>query len=629
MDIKQKARKDRNEGFGLGLTPDPVITVSEWSDKYGMLPKRSSSEPGRYRTSRMPYMKEIMDCLSVTSPVEQVKFMKGTQLGATTAGVNWLGYCVHLCPAPMMMVLPTVDMANRHSKQKIAPTIEETPVLRERIREAKSRDSGNTTLVKEFVGGMIMLVGANSGASFRNVSIRNLHLSDVDGYPPDTEDEGDPCGLAKNRTDAFGNRKIYIESTPTNKGTSRIEQEYEDSDQRKYYVPCPHCHEKQVLMWSGIKFEHDKYKLNEDSVKYLCINCGVLFEEHFKTHMLEQGEWIPSNPGHRHRGYHLSSLYSPLGFLSWADIVREFLHAKKNHDPVLMKKWTNTRLAETYDDEGEKASSSLLFNRRESYSKELIPEQVVILTAGADVQGDRIEAAVTGWGTAEESWGIEHKILYGDPSKQEVWKHLDEFLSKTYRHFSGYSWKITSTAIDTGGHNSKEVYDFVRTRQLRNIWAIKGSNQHGVPIASKPSKNIPGIYLYHIGTDTAKDMIFGRLKIDEPGPGYMHFPIEFDEEYFRQLTAEKKTTKHRRGFPYTEWVKSEHQRNEALDMTVYSIAALYIVLSRSYPNNTVSQALELMSTRYKAEVEQVKNNIPMPQVQRQRRLVSKVDIYSR
>lgn len=629
MSSRDKAYQAYNEGFDLGLRPDPLLTVSEWADRFRMLPKRSSTEPGRWRTNRTPYLKEIMDCLSVLNPTEQVKFMKGTQIGATEAGNNWFGYTAHLCPAPMMMVLPTEEMAKKHSKQKVAPTIDETPVLRDRIKEAKSRDSGNTMLLKEFVGGMLLLAGSNSGASFRNVSIKNLFLDDVDGYPLGVEEEGDPLGLAKNRTDAFGNRKIYIVSTPTNKGSSRIEQEYEDSDQRKFYVPCPHCNEKQVLMWSGIIFEHKNYNLEGD-IKYRCISCGALFEEHHKTWMLENGEWIPSNPGHPHRGYHLSSLYSPLGWLSWEKIVREFLKAKKHNDRELFKHWTNTRLAETWEEDGEKVSDNALFNRREDYSKELIPEPVCILTAGADVQGDRIEVTTVGWGQSEESWVIEHKILYGDPSKPDVWKHLDEFLLKNYRHFSGYSWAIKAACIDTGGHHSKEVYDFVRSRQVRNVYAVKGSSQHGVPIASKPSKNIPGIYLYHIGTDTAKDMILGRLKIEEPGAGYMHFCKDLDEEYFKQLTAEKKVTKHRRGFAFTEWVKKEHQRNEALDTFVYAIAALYIVLSRSYPNNTVSQALERLSERYAAEVNQIQHNIPMPQQpqQRHRRMVSKVDIYS-
>lgn len=625
MATKEKAYQAYNEGFDFGLRPDPVLLVSEWADQFRILPKKSSAEPGRWRTSRTPYMREIMDSLSVTSTVERVKFMKPTQIGGTEGGNNWFGYTVHLCPSPMMLVLPTIEMAKKHSIQKIASTIDETPVLKERVCESKSRDSHNTLLSKEFTGGIIILAGANSGTSFRNVSIRNLHASDVDGYPPEADKEGDPLGLAISRTDAYGNRKIYIESTPTNKGTSRIEQEYEDSDQRKYYVPCPHCHEKQVLMWSGIVFEHKEYKL-EGEVKYRCFTCGVLLEEFHKTWMLENGEWIPSNPGHPYRGYHLNSLYSPIGWLSWENIVMEFLKAKKDNDVTKLKKWVNTRLAETWEEDGEKVSDIALFNRREKYGPE-IPEQAVILTAGVDDQGDRLEIGVTGWGIGEESWDIEYKVLWGDPAKQEVWKHLDEFLSRQYRHASGYTWRISSTAIDTGGHHTKQVYDFVRSRQTsHNIWAIKGSNQHGMPVISKPSKSIPGIFLYHIGTDTVKDLIFGRLKISEPGPGYMHFPWELDEEYFKQLTAEKKITKHKNGFAFTEWVKTR-ERNEALDAKVYSIAALYIAISRHYPNNTVSQALERMEVKYKVDVQEIEKKIPAPAEKPRRRLLSKVSIY--
>lgn len=628
MSTRDRAHQTYHNSFDLGLKPDPVLTVSEWADRYRVLPKKSSAEPGQWRTSRTPYMREIMDCLSVTSPVERVVFMKPTQIGGTEAGNNWFGYTAHLCPSPMMLVLPTTEMAKKHSVQKIAPTIEETPVLKARIKESKSRDSHNTTLSKEFVGGMIVLVGANSGTSFRNISIRNLHLSDVDGYPHEVDKEGDPMGLAINRTDAYGNRKIYIESTPTNKDKSRIAQEYEDSDQRKYYIPCPHCQAKQVLMWSGIVFDYDKvsYKLEGD-IKYRCFSCGVLIEEYNKTWMLDNGEWIPSNPGHSHRGYCLNSLYSPLGWLSWETITTEFLKARKDRDATKLKKWTNTRLAETWEEDGEKVSDSILFNRRERYEHE-IPAQVVMLTAGVDDQGDRLEVGVTGWGQGEESWDIEYKILWGDPAQQEVWKHLDEFLSKQYRHASGYTWRISSTAIDTGGHHTKQVYDFVRSRQIsKNIWAIKGSNQHGLPIISKPSTTIPGIFLYHIGTDTAKDVIFGRLKIENPGANYIHFPLTLEEEYFKQLTAEKKITKHKNGFAYTEWVKVR-ERNEALDIKVYQIAALHIAISRHYPNNTVSQALDRMSQNYQAKVTEIEKKIPIPQEKPKRRLISQVEVYS-
>ncbi|MCF6147283.1 MAG: phage terminase large subunit family protein [Candidatus Kuenenia sp.] len=625
MTTKEKAYEVYKTGFSLGIRPAPRLTVSEWADSFRTLPRRSSAEPGKWRTSRTPYLREIMDSLSARSPIEQVKFVKATQIGGTEAGCNWFGYIAHLCPSPFMLVLPTLDLAEKHSKQKITPTIEETEELKTRIGESKSRNSSNTTLIKTFPGGMLVVSGANSESSFRNVSIRYLHLSDIDGYPSDVDNQGDPCGLAKNRTDAYGNRKIYIESTPTIRGISRIEQEYEDSDQRKYYVPCPHCHEKQVLMWSGIIFEYDKkdYKLLNDA-KYSCFNCGSLIDEYYKTYMLENGEWIPGNPGHPYRGYHLSSLYSPIGWLSWNDIVREFLKAKKNNDSTLLKKWTNTRLAETWEDEGESLSDNALFNRREKYGPE-VPEQVVILTAGVDIQDDRIEVGVEGWGLAEESWGIEYKVIYGDVTKQEVWRHLDVFLSKNYRHATGYTWQISSIAIDSGD-NTKHVYEFVRPRQARNIWATKGSNTHGLPIISKPSKNIPGIYLYHVGTDTAKNLIFGRLKISEQGAGYIHFPFEFDDEYFKQLTAEKKISKIRKGFRFHEWVKTRN-RNEALDIKVLNIAALHIAQSRHYPNYTVSQMLDKLSNDNESKRKEVEDHIPMPQNRPRRRLVSKVDIY--
>jgi len=618
MATREKAKNTYEEGFFLGLKPDPLLTVSQWADTFRMLPRKSSAEPGRWRTSRTPYLREIMDSLSAISPVEQVKFMKGTQLGATEAGCNWFGYVAHLCPAPFMLVLPTIDLAEKHSKQKIAPTIEDTEVLRERIAVAKSRDSSNTTLIKSYPGGMLIIAGANSGTSFRNVSVRFLHRSDVDGYPLDVDGEGDPGGLAKNRTDAYGNRKIYTESTPTIRGLSMIEQEYEDSDQRKYYVPCPHCAEKQVLMWSGIIFDYDKgnHRLAGD-VRYRCINCGTLIEEYYKTYMLEGGEWIPSNPGHPYRGYHLSSLYSPIGWLSWRSIVEEFLVAKKKRDRSLLKRWVNTRLAETYEEEGEALSGSSLFSRRETYTD--VPEQVIMLCASCDVQKDRIEILVTGWGIGDESWAIEHACVYGDTSvdpriKGSVWAALHNFITKTYMHAHGYHWRISATAIDTG-YETDNVYNFVRPRQeTMKVYAIKGMNtdKAGVPVISKPSKTIPGLDLYHIGTYEAKMAIFNRLSLAEAGPGYIHYNKTFTEDYFKQLTAEKIRTKYKNGFPYKVFEKPDGARNEALDLTVYNIACMAIALSRA------STTLERIAGDIKGMIAEKEKKIPVPTPTRNR-----------
>ena len=332
------------DGFSLGLRPDPLMTVTEWADEHRYLPKASSKEHGKYRSSRTPFFREIMDCLSPHMPIQEICLQKATQVGGTEVGNNWIGYVVDVAPGPMLMVLPTVELAKDHSKLKLAPTIECTPRLRGKIKENRSRDSGNTIQGKSFPGGMLFLVGSNSGAGFRHRSIRYLFLDDIDGYEADVGGEGDPIDLAKKRTDTYSSRKkIFEVSTPTVKGISRIEKSFEESDQRYYYVPCPHCGEYQRLEWGGqgsdfgIKFERNEYG-NVEAVWYECRHCHDRVDESHKTAMLKAGRWVPTYPEREKRGYHLSGLYSPLGWVSWTQVVKEFLSAKDNrerlHDQV-------------------------------------------------------------------------------------------------------------------------------------------------------------------------------------------------------------------------------------------------------------------------------------------------------
>jgi phage terminase large subunit GpA-like protein len=302
-----------------GLTPDPLLSVSEWSDRHRMLSSKASAEPGRWRTRRTPYLKEIMDCLSPTSPVERVVFMAGGQLGKTECGNNWLGYVIHHAPGPMMAVSPTVEMAKRNSKQRIDPLIEESPVLKALIAPARSRDAGNTILAKEFRGGVLVLTGANSAVGLRSMPVRYLFLDEVDGYPLDVEGEGDAISLAEARTRTFARRKIFIVSTPTVAGVSTIEREYEASDQRRFFLPCPHCGHAQWLRFEQLRWERGR----PETAAYVCESCEEPIAEHYKTWMLEQGEWraqVPEN-GAKTAGFHLSSLYSPVDWRSWRDIA--------------------------------------------------------------------------------------------------------------------------------------------------------------------------------------------------------------------------------------------------------------------------------------------------------------------
>jgi phage terminase large subunit GpA-like protein len=561
-----------NEAFNEGLRPDPAMTISDWADAHRYLPQKSSSEPGRWRTARTPYLKEIMDCLSPNDPCEKVILQKASQIGGTEVGLNWLGYIIHLSPGPCMIVEPTLELSSRLSKQRIEPSIEESPILRSLVKEAKSRDSSNTIMQKDFRAGTLILTGANSAVGLRSMPARFLFLDEVDAYPFDIEGEGDPASLAVKRTTTFARRKIFMISKPNIKDLSRIEREFLLSDQRYYNVPCPYCGHFQNLKWSGIVWDHDENnKPIIESVKYKCEKCEMLIDEHFKTQMLEHGKWIPSNPESKTPGFHLNSLYSPLGWKNWKDILKEWYEAKGIREKL--KSFINDILAETWEESSEKVESDPLIARRESYNK--VPEGAFILTAGVDVQRNRLECEVVAWGLGEESWSMDYKICDGDPNQDAVWTELDEYLNSQWEHENGDKLKIACAAIDSSD-NTQKVYNFVKPRQGRWIRAIKGAVKADKSFLFN-KKDIRGVLLYTIGVDKIKESFYSYLRIKEKGPGYCHFPIHpmFDQEHFKQLTAEQLVTRYVRGFPTRLWEK-KYERNEALDCRVYAMAALLI-----------------------------------------------------
>lgn len=624
--------------FMQGLKLDPRLTVSEWADKYRFLSQKAAAEPGPWRTSRTPYLQEIMDCLSSNNPIQRVVFQAGAQIGKTECGNNWFGYVVHQAPGPMMIVQPTVDLAKRLSKQRLAPTIEESPVLRERIAEARARDSGNTMLVKEFLGGVLILTGANSAVGLRSMPVKNLFLDEIDAYPSDVEGEGDPVKLAERRTTTFARRKILMVSTPTIKDISRIEKEYLLSDQRKYYVPCPHCGNMDYIRWGNIVMED----LNPKTAKLLCCvkdergnitgGCGVLIEEHYKTEMLMKGEWRATAPSDgRTAGFHLSSLYSPLGWKSWAEICEEFLNAR--NDPPMLKEWVNTVLGETWEEEySAKIGAEGLAERVEEYKLLSVPEGGLLLTAGVDVQDNRLAVSVRAWGEGEESWLINWLEIYGDPARPEVWEQLDSVLDQDYPHINGTIMKIRASGIDTGGHFTHEVYSYCRQRKHRGRIALKGQSQPGKPAIGKPSRQDvnyknqtikKGVDLWPVGVDTIKSVIYGRLKNPlKTGTGVYHFPLETPLEYFKQLTAEKQITKYRNGFPVRVWMKKEGVRNEALDCEVYAYAALQYFYTRVNRNTLWLQLKEKLD-KVKKQEEKPREEIPAEKPQTSNKPVGK------
>lgn len=568
-----------------GLKPDPVQVVSDWADQHRLLSGKASSEPGPWRTSRTPYLREPMDCLSANSPIERVVFMKGAQIGGTECGNNWLGYIIHQTPGPTLSVNPTVEMAKRNSKQRIEPLIEESPALRQLIKPARSKDSGNTILVKEFPGGILVMTGANSAAGLRSMPVRFLFLDEVDAFPGDVEDEGDPVALAEARTRTFARRKIYIVSTPTVKGLSRIEREYEASDQRRYMVPCPLCGAFQWLKFSQLKWPHNE----PDKAAYECEHCSQLFAEHHKTEMLANGYWQAHAQGDgRTAGFHISSLYSPLGWRSWAEIARAWLDAQGSDASI--KSFKNTELGETYVESGEAPEWHRLYDRREDYRTATVPMGGLFLTAGVDVQKDRLELEIVAWGRDRECWSVDYRVLQGDPAKADVWIALDAVLAESFTHENGVNLAILKLAIDTG-YATQEVYDWVRRQQGDRVLAVKGVDRLGAPLGAPSHMDVTvegkrkrrGLLVWPVGSSFAKSELYGCLRKDAPTDeqkeqgirypaGFCHFP-KYGEDYFKQLTAERLvTSKNKRGFPFREWRK-ERERNEALDCRVYARAA--------------------------------------------------------
>jgi phage terminase large subunit GpA-like protein len=581
------AAKVYTGSFWDGLRPDPLLTVSEWADAHRMLSSKASAEPGRWRTARTPYLREIMDALSPTSPVERVVFMKGSQVGGTEAGQNWIGYVIAHRPGPMMMVQPTVDIAKRVSRQRLDPLIQESPILSCKVKPARERDSGNTLLMKEFQGGVLMLAGANSAAGLRSMPIRDLFCDEVDAYPGDVEGEGDPVELAIKRTATFARRKQLLVSTPTINGRSRIETAFEDSDRRYYQVPCPHCMHKQVIRWPNLKWD----KSHPETAALACVDCGALIPEHHKEWMLENGEWVPENPDHRIRGYHLSALYSPLGWFSWADAVRQFEASKGRPDQLRV--FVNTVLGETWAEQGEAPEWEKLYLRREPYERNRIPRGGLFLTAGVDVQVDRLEVEVVAWGRAHESWSVDYRVIPGDTAGDAPWDILSGMLNEQWLAIPGeneepISLPLKMLAVDTG-FNTQRAYAWVRTQPSDRVIAVKGQDGLASIIGHPRAMDINyagkriarGVKLWPVGVDLIKSEVYGRLRLepsvnpDERPFGWCHFP-EYSEDYFKMLTAEQKVARIVRGYRKFQWEKTR-ERNEALDCRVYARAAAAVV----------------------------------------------------
>ena len=580
--------------------PPPRLSLSEWADRYAYLSAESSAEAGKWKT--LSYQKGIMDAF--TDPtVETVVWMKSARVGATKIFNHLVAYHMHQDPCPLMVCQPTVEDSEGYSKDEIAPMIRDTPVLRELVSEPRAKDGSNTILMKQFPGGTLSMVGANSARGFRRVSRRVVLFDEVDGYPATTS-EGDQIKLGIKRSEYYWNRKIGIASTPTTKDFSRVERWFLRSDQRRYFVPCMHCDHMQYLRWQQMKWEKDQ----PETAAYECENCGGLIPHSKKRWMVDRGEWRATATARQPGlvGFHLWAGYSYSPNASWEQLVREFLDVKK--DPDQLRTFINTALGETFEgDYANKLSAEGLMAKVEEYHPGTCPAGCLLLTAGVDVQGgggsagDRLEVSVWGWGAGEEAWLIWHQAILGDPTQPEVWQQLDEVLSAEWSKENGSYLKIRQMAVDSGGHATHEVYNYARERRRQGVIATKGSSQKNQPVINK-GKTVDvnhrgvtikaGCQLFGIGSDTSKVTLLGRLKhCETPGPGYLHFNAGTDRDFFDQLTAERQEIKSVRGFTVKEWVKKAGDRNEALDCLVMAYAALQLLLRR-YDRRTVWRQLE-------------------------------------
>ena len=560
------------------ISPPPKWTISQWADHRRKLSGEAAAEKGQWRTERAEYQRGIMD--AVADPdIEQVVVMSSAQVGKTEVLLNCIGYFVDFDPSPLMLVQPDEAMAETFSKDRLAPMFRDSPSLRSKVRPAKTRDSGNTILHKRFPGGHVTLVGANAPSGLASRPIRVLLLDEVDRYPASAGTEGDPVNLAIARTKNFWNRRIVMVSTPTVKGLSRIERAYEISDQRHFLVPCPHCQHEHPLRWGNVVWQDGR----RDLASLRCPSCNGTITNAQKNQAVARGRWQASAGPSRIAGFHLNELYSP--WRSIADIAIE--HGRAKDDPSTLQVWINTSLGETWEEGGERISEHALMERCEPYPQADVPARGLILTAGVDTQQDRLEVEVVAWAGGEESWSVAYQVILGDPDIPEgtpgsPWTHLTDYLRKRWTSEAGGEMVIETTCIDTGGSNTQSVYGYVKRHKGDRVYGIKGQGGPGLPIVGNPARRRSGkktsrpIDVYIVGVDSAKSIVYKRLRIAEPGAGYCHFPQGRSAEYFRGLTAEKAVTKFLKGFPRIEWHKTSGARNEPLDCRVYAFAALIL-----------------------------------------------------
>lgn len=595
----------------VGAIPDAAVTVSQWAARHRYVSELSSM-PGKWRNEVTPYLVEPMDCISLPG-IYEIIFVASSQIGKTEFVNNGVGYFMHHEPSSILYVAETDKKAEAWSKEKLAPMIRSTPALRSLVRDSRVRDSGNTIEGKSFPGGFLAIGYATSAETLSSRSSRAAFLDERDAYK--RTKEGDPAHLAEKRTITFKERRKVVKvssprdrlepppgSPPDAKRYSPIEWEYEQSDKRKYFVPCPHCGEFQVLEWRNERGEYC-IRWDGDDVEnayYVCQASGCVIEHEEKAGMLARGEWRAEKPFAGRAGFWIWEAYSP--FVTWGEIAANFLRAK--NDAEQLKVFVNTTLAEGWQEFEGGIDTTDLEQRREPYNV-FLPDGVLVITAAVDVQDNRLEFEFIGWGLDYESWSLDYGVIPGAPSQKDVWEKLKVVLTRNFEYETAFEgveqeddengasavarMRAWAACIDSGGHHSEDVYRFCRANAGRMWYAVKGANTPGKPLVSRPSllQRAGGLVrLYTVGTETAKDTIAQRLAVPEPGPGFCHFPVEFERagrtyygtDYFKQLRAEHAVMKRTKRGTARVWEKIKpHWRNEALDLRVYNMAALAIL----------------------------------------------------
>lgn len=581
-------RRQRSEIAAIAFAPKSILTLSQWSDRFRYL-SADLGEPGPWRTSRVPYLRRVMD--AITDPrVRRVSVMKSARIGATQALVlNAIGYYIHQEPSPIIVGLPTVDDAQKFSAQLLRPAIEETPVLAERSEGQKGKKRRATMLQMNFPGAAVQIIGTVSPRAMRMVHGRIILKSEVDAWVGAAGSDGDPYRLIDRRADTYGNPKFIEESTPLVKETSRIEPAFQAGSAEYFLVPCPHCGEFQRLVWGGKEVDYGikwgrkpNGEPDLEDVYYVCQPNGCEILETEKYRAVAAGRWQATHPDRvEHLSFHLNALLSPFEGARWPRLVKEFVDTKRR--PEQVRVFVNTILGETYEEKGEQADQGILEERRDAghawwTAERPVPYGAAKLTLAVDTQDDRLEAMVVAWGAGEESWILRRFMIPGDPAlpldtEGSPWNVVDEELAEEYRHASGRSLGISATFIDAGGHRAKEVHAYARARRNRRVFAIFGSKTEKAPLLGTPKRNKRwGTVQYELGVFTGKETLLTRIeKIRSEGPGFIHVAPCIEDAALQELTAEKLVIRgDKRAF-----VKAGGARNESTDLWVYNLAALH------------------------------------------------------